>query len=322
MNLAGQCFTIWNRLLMRRSNLIFRSILRTSPFVSDPDAQTIIYTVLDRNNCHAYLLAIKSFFRFFSGQIPCRVVVQDDGSLDAKSRRTLNDHIVGIEIYAKEDSLAFIRRKSDPELSSLLPPLEQCHFFLTLKLLNVIYRFSDKKIILFDSDLLFLRQPEFILNWINDGIDQCFYSDGGNSLTAVFREMGFDFSAVDINDFNAGLIGLWNAIPEPILIGVLRRIAEQDQKLFQNWEIEQAIWSVLFNGLPNPINLDKVRPDYVASGYWPIKRIQTSIVAHFVGSVRFRRFWYPRLAKQIVRDLSTRQPDVMAGTTALERGLF
>ena len=112
---------------------------------------------------------------------------------------------------------------------------------------------------------------------------------------------------MDIDDFNAGFIGFHNAIDERFLVEVFERIRRHDSALFANWEIEQAIWAVLFNRMPNPVNLDHVEKDYVASGYWPYGRIRRSVVAHFVGSVRFKNLRYVRLARQVVRDLA-RQP--------------
>jgi hypothetical protein len=152
-----------------------------------------------------------------------------------------------------------------------------------------------------------------VLDWVRDGQGTCFHSGGGNALTRAFRALGFDFSRVDINDFNAGFIGFHNEIDDRFLAEVFARISRHDPALFANWEIEQSIWAVLFNRMPDPVNLDRVEKDYVASGWWPYERIRRSVVVHFVGSIRFKNLRYVRLAHQVIREL-VRQPSAVSGT--------
>jgi len=115
--------------------------------------------------------------------------------------------------------------------------------------------------------------------------------------------MGFVGENVDVSNFNSGFLGFTNNVGVDQLSDIIARIYYYDKSLLSNWEIEQAIWSVLFGSFGQCVNLDEIEKDYVASGYWPMKRIQNSVMAHFVGSVRFRNLNYPRLARRVVSEL-------------------
>ncbi len=293
-------FRLYNRVLQRFSNQLFRPVLTTPPLPAQPEADVVLYTLLGRRDCRAYLLASKSFLRYGPA---VRVVVQDDGSLDAACRCELETHVPGIEMLGREETPRYIRQHASELLLQALGDLERCHFLILLKLVNVVLRFPGRRVILFDSDLLFLREPTFVLNWLARG-EGSFYSDGGSGLAAKFHEIGFDFSKVDVADFNSGLLGFRNTVTETDLAAVLNKIEEYDPELLSHWEIEQSIWAVLFNGFERPVSLDAVQKDYVGSGYWTCERlVRDSVLAHFVGSIRFKNLRYLRLARKVIAEL-------------------
>jgi len=294
-------FAVYNKLLKKYSNVLFYPILKTAPISTDPYSNTILYTLLDKRNYCAYLVAAKSFLQYYN---KLRVVVQSDGSLDNASKKHLKEHIAGIEIYERDETWDFIKKNADSEVLDSLPDLSRCHLLLPFKLLNVIYRFKGQKVILMDSDLVFLREPAFVIDWINDGRGHSFYSDGGSLLAEPFHEIGLEFPKVDIADFNSGIAGFHNELDHHAMSRIIRKIRAFDETLFSNWEIEQAIWSVLFNQFDNPVNLDDVQSDYVGSGWWTYSRLlEKCVVAHFVGAIRFKNLRYVRLANRVMRGL-------------------
>ncbi len=294
-------FTLYNTLLKRYSNLLFRPILHTGTINTDPSSNTLLYTLLDKRNYCAYLIAAKSFLQYYN---KLRVVVQSDGSLDYLSKKHLKEHISGIEIYERDETLDFLAKNTDADVLNSLPDLSRCHFLLPFKLLNVICRFKGQKVILMDSDLVFLREPTFIIDWIKDGKGYSFHSDGGSLLAETFHKIGFDFQKVDIYDFNSGLAGFSNEVDHHDISYIVRRIRSFDESLLANWEIEQAIWSVLFNRFDNPVNLDEVQKDYVGSGWWDYSRLlEKCVLVHFVGAIRFKNLKYVRLANRVMRGL-------------------
>jgi virginiamycin A acetyltransferase len=301
---------------MRFANQLFRPVLSTPPIRVNPRARVVLYSLVDRRNCRAYLVAAKSFLRFGAD---VRVVVQDDGTLDAACRRELETHLPGIEILSRDGTLQFIQENAGETLLQTLPDLERCNPFIALKLVNVVLRFPGQQVIVIDSDLVFLREPILILDWIQHGGGSCFYSDGGSRLAETFHNIGFDFRKVDVADFNSGLLGFHNTVTAAELGAVLSKIEEYDPRLFQHWEIEQAIWSVLFNSLQRPVNLEHVRPSYVGSGWWTCERLlRESVLVHFVGSIRFKNLRYLKLANKVIRELKSPRPE--SGLRTLARG--
>jgi hypothetical protein len=308
-------FKTYNRLLQKNSNAVFRRVLTTPPVSTDPDCDTIAYTLLDQRNYRAYILAVKSLLRYCP---PIRVVVQDDGTLSEVAKRDLSCHLPGIEVLAPEATRSFVRAHANRELLRLLDYDNTCDFFVQLRFMSVVGRYPGKKVMILDSDILFLKEPEYVVRWIRDDSDHsAFHSDGGSFQAADFRALGLDLSKVDTGRFNAGFTGFYNTLTYDYVRDVVSVIFSRNKRLLNEYEIEQSLWSVVFNSFDRVVCLDDVIKDYVASGYWPYDRIKKSVLAHFVGSVRFKNLRYPRLAREVIRELKVktdRPPQENAGS--------
>jgi hypothetical protein len=281
---------------------IFRGVLATPPVAADPAAPVVLFTLLHREGVRPYLLAVKSFLRFCPG---LDVVVQSDGTLDDQARAVLGAHVANVRIVGRGETDAFLRAWLGDV--SLGVELSTCRLFLPLKLVNVIARFPGRRIILFDSDLLFLRRPEAVARWIagTSGAPEVFYGCGGATVAEAFRAMGFEFPRVDVSRFNAGFTGFENTFTRDDLVAVFRRIAAHDPGLFTTaWDTEQAVWSVLLNRFDRVLELDRLADGYHGGPWDPYRRLAgRAVYGHFVGSDRFRNFSYPRLGWRVIREL-------------------
>jgi hypothetical protein len=286
---------------------IFRGVLATPPMVADPSAPVVLYTLLHKVGVRPYLLAAKSFLRYCSD---VDVVVQSDGTLDDEACRELKRHIENVRILD--------RRLTDDLLRTWLADftlgvdLDACRVFVPLKLVNVIARFPSRHVIVFDSDLLFLRRPDAVVEWVERRSPSVFYGGGGASAESV-RAMGFEFKHVDVTRFNSGFFGFENVFSQQDLIPIFQRIAIHDRALFQAWDTEQVIWCVLLNRFDQVLELDTVARGYQGCAwdrYCELAR--HAVYAHFVGSDRFRNFTYPRLGWRVIRDLRRREAEPAA----------
>ena len=274
---------------------------------TNPDADVILYSALNRVNCRAYILAAKSFLRFYS---EISVVVQNDGDLDDKCLSELRYHIKGITIYTRESMDLIIQQSLSEKVKKVMPPASECISsqpvkILYLKLFNVIARFQNKKVIFVDSDMIFLKRPDVIIDWIIEPYKRDFYGDGGSFLAETFHNIGFEFKSLDISNFNSGLLGIGGSISHDKLAEVLLRIREYDPSIFHEWEIEQSVWSVLLSDRENPLNIDELQEIYIGSGWKTYARLRgKAIIAHFVGAIRFKNFRYLRLARDVIRQLN------------------
>lgn len=304
--MASRLFRIYNRLMQRHSNLWFRPVLGTPPVAAAPDAAVTVYTPLGRTACRPYLAGIKSLLRFLPA---VAVAVQDDGSLTSHQKAELAAHVKGITIYDRPSLDASIQAAIPREVLSALPSLDRCHVMVPLKLLGVFARYHRQRVVLFDSDILCLRRPDFIIDWIVSRPAYDFYGGGGSHLAPVFQNIGFGFRAVDIGNFNSGLVGLHNDFPFALLGEVIARVRAADERLFGNWEIEQAIWAVLFDRKASAVNVDTLATPYIGSGCRDYRELrERAVFAHFVGAIRFKNLRYPRLAYDVIRELKDGQP--------------
>lgn len=300
-------FRGYNKIMQMNSNLFFRSILKTAPIETNSQAETILYCALDKPNCRAFILAAKSFLRYHRN---ISVVVQDDGSLGEKCIGEIRAHIKGATIYSKTEMFELIQSQADERLSVVMPAFGEYETCIPikivyLKLLNVIFRFQKKKVILIDSDLLFLRRPDEVIEWITEPYRRDFYGEGSNACAGSFYRMGFSFEQVDIANFSSGFIGLKVKTTQAELAAIFERIRMFDPTLFRSWEIEQALWSILFNNTgTRPLNLDELREVYIGSGWRTFKELRDkAVLAHFAGAFRFKNLRYLRLAKIVMQDL-------------------
>jgi len=274
---------------------------------TNPDSDVILYSALNRVNCRAYILAAKSFLRFYS---EISVVVQNDGDLDGKCLSELRYHIKDITIYSRESMDLIIQQSLSEKVKKVMPPASECISsqpvkILYLKLFNVIARFQNKKVIFVDSDMIFLKRPDVIIDWIIEPYKRDFYGDGGSFLAETFHNIGFEFKSLDISNFNSGLLGIGGSISHDKLAEVLLRIREYDPSIFHEWEIEQSVWSVLLSERENPLNIDELQEIYIGSGWKTYARLRgKAIIAHFVGAIRFKNFRYLRLARDVIRQLN------------------
>ena len=155
-----------------------------------------------------------------------------------------------------------------------------------LKFFNVIFRFNGYKVIIIDSDLLFLKRPDYIIDWSIKPYRNDFYSEGSNEKASDFYSMGFDFRSLDVANFSSGTIGIGGEFHQDELIDILERIREYDPTLFYAWEIEQALWSIVMAKKNSPLNIDSLRSMYIGSGWRSYNELkQNAIIAHFAGAV-------------------------------------
>ena len=292
--------------MQANSNFLFRGILKTKPIETDPKADTVLYSALNKPNCRAYILAAKSFLRFYP---KISVVVQDDGTLDQKCKDELRTHIPQITIHSKESMRKLINEQMSSKVKQLVPDFENNYNFTNIKILylkffNVIYRFNNKKVIFLDSDMIVLRQPDDIIKWVEGPYMRDLYSGGGSLLAEAFHEIGFSFKHVDIANFNSGLIGIGTNVSEDLIYDIFNKIRKYDSSILKQWEIEQSVWSVVLGERENVFNIDDLAEIYIGSGWRKFRELKNkAIVAHFVGAIRFKNLRYLRLAWMVYKEL-------------------
>jgi hypothetical protein len=306
-NIVIRANRYFNKLMQSNANLIFKDILKTKPIKTNPNSETILYTALDKSSCRQYILAVKSLLRFNNN---FAVYAQSDGSLNKKCIEEIREHLPGVTVMTKDMMFENIKENIDPDLEKLIPTTAEYNLhtsvkILYLKFLNVIFRFKNKKVIIIDTDILFLREPEFIINWANSPYTNDFYSEGSNDKANEYHLIGFDFTNLDVANFNSGTIGVGITVSQTELVDIFTKIRNYDSSLFYSWEVEQALWAIVMASKKYPVNIDELKDIYVGSACRSYKELkEKAIIAHFVGAIRFNNFKYIRCAKDVYYSLN------------------
>lgn len=177
-----------------------------------------IHTVTCKRDMYMTLFSLKSLLRYEDN---VSVVLHGDDSLDEECADIFRKHIPGCVIWFYEDAKNEIK-SSYPELYELRQKMRDRYRLdgeyikqrraWALKLFDTHIFAPTDRIIMLDSDILFLQRPDQLIEWINDENAPAFYTvpEKPNLKIAekAFRRV---FPNVPVFDrFNSGLIGFSN----------------------------------------------------------------------------------------------------------------
>jgi lipopolysaccharide biosynthesis glycosyltransferase len=298
--------------------LFFRHIRRTPPIETNPRASTSVHSIVAHRFVYAYLVAVKSLLYHFSD---VTVFVHDDGSLNARDRELIRAHMPEAIIIDRAE----ITRRFDHEICD--PFLSQVRSSYTsyLKLFDPTFLRHGQRIILLDTDTLFLRAPTAVINWARNGGEPWYHLAPRGNMKATSREKSATSQQephiqtlimndlVVLNDelgrdyrleqgFCAGFVGYSVDLVD---FKELRELltclyAKFGDRIFR-WGAEQAIHGLLLCGKGA-----KALPiqDYFVYTQNNAGNVANATFVHFVGENRFFRFRYPRLAARLMRNLA------------------
>src|SRR5665647_2855179 len=122
-----------------------------------------IHSVICHRHTYNYILAIKSLLRFYTD---VTVIVHDDGSLTKKDKDTIRKHIKNINIIDRD--------YADVKINKILECYPNCRryrveFENALQLFDFALLCKSNKIVSLDSDILFFKKPNTLIDWLRDG---------------------------------------------------------------------------------------------------------------------------------------------------------
>jgi len=304
------------RLRKRLNNFRFKlsasGIFSTPPTPCNPEAACTIHTMLGQSDLLMYLLAIKSFLRF---RPRARVFAHSDGSLNSEDEILLSNHIPGIRLIgareaderAKKAATAYLAewRGRDASWRRVIDTELWCE--------------TPRRMII-DSDILTVRSPDAVLDWIDGGGGTrplMFGSTdakpagaipagvGKRHIQNIFRERLAQFAQEAGGPpefYQGGTSGYYGCTRELSLAEIERliRAGVAAGVPMAEWGGEQCL-VVYVLSTSDPIRLD-VRK-YFNFSHEAMDRLNEVAVAHFYGTFRFYRGVYHRLAANAVREL-------------------
>lgn len=167
----------------------FRPVNSTRPLRCNPAAETEIHTLTCHKHVFMYITAIKSLLRFVPD---VAVVVHDDGSLTPTDIATIERHIDGIRVIRRIDA--------DRIMESLLAACPKTAAYRSevinsLELTDHALLAGTERLIITNSDTLFLRCPDEVVQWISADNDDvlCVYEEEPAQQAEFLAKMGSSF---------------------------------------------------------------------------------------------------------------------------------
>jgi hypothetical protein len=141
--------------------LRFKEIRSTKPLKCNHIAKTQMHILTCHKHVSMFLTSAKSLLRFKPDIV---IVLHDDGSLTTKDIAEIEHHIVGVRIIRRADAdiLADRALAGCPKTRAY-----RAQVINSLELTDHILLSNGEKIIITNSDTLFLRRPDALLKWID-----------------------------------------------------------------------------------------------------------------------------------------------------------
>lgn len=315
--------SVANRVLNKYGDAFLFGAIRRSPVVeTNPDADTGIHSAVPHRYRFAYLTAIKSLLRYYAD---LTVYVHDDGSLLAEDKAMIRKHLPGVRIIDRAAAdRAFAEKINDAFLAKV-----RTSYTSYLKLFDPTLASTNKRIIIVDTDVLFLDRPETIIQWAQNGGAPWFHQSepwrqaqsnqpppGSNPqpdstkpkhiqqmvlerLPDINQALGTEYAFEP--GFNSGFVGYdHDTVNYNELKTLLTHLyAMLGDRIFR-WGSEQTMHGLLL-GAKGALALPS--DEYMVFTNLNSDRAAQAKFVHFIGEYRYHRMLYPRLAAQVIRRL-------------------
>lgn len=290
-----------------------RGIYSSPPLACDPEAACAVHTMLGTRDLPLYLVAIKSFLRFYRA---ISIIVHSDGTLRPADMDTLRRHIPGCRLISPTEADEFGRRAlGEQSFLYRVRGFDPCY----RRLVDTELLGTTKKRIVLDSDVLVLNHPHEVIHWIEHG-DRPFLigqppttpprtaaPDGPDNrhVQAIFEERLDQVSDKTglpgsfLRGTTAGFYGCVGGLD----LEKVERVIESGLQLgipMRQWGGDQCV--VIF--LQSAAGADRLSPDRYLN-FVPGFEEQAALanLIHFFGTYRFHKGIYAKLARRVILDL-------------------
>jgi hypothetical protein len=304
--------------------ILFRAVSGTPPIAANPEAETGIHSAVPHRYLYAYLTAIKSFLRYYAD---IAVYVHDDGSLREEDKALIRRHVPGVEIIDRSwADQAFADRVGDEFLMKV-----RKSYTSYLKLFDPTLVSTRRRIIIVDTDVLFLAHPSVVIDWAKHGGAPWYHksepwrkvdpNSGTNtgqkspspadakpthiqqlvvqSIPDINHALNKDFAFVP--GFNSGFIGYEHGT---VNYGDLKQLLSHLYGLFGDrifrWGAEQTTHGMVLCGQEARALTSE---DYMVFTNLNSDRADKATFIHFIGEFRYHRLKYPRMAAKVISQL-------------------
>lgn len=294
----------------RYNKKFFNEALNTPPISVNPESSVEIHSLCGQRDLNMLLLCLKSFIRFYN---QVRLVVHDDGTLGPFGRELLQYHIPGIEIFDI---------KAQPDEFDELAHED----FNVYKAKGVYNHSKGEKVIMMDSDMLFLRKPSEIIDWIHSDEKVRLYGEDHYEHHSKYIEIETLSDHKPLAPkVNAGLICLY---PEDLekddFLSLIRHFVKLDSVFFA----EQVAFCFILSRYPHQsLPSERYVPCYFPDPESGKEKINHETAhLHFMGDKGHKvNELYQKYAQQVLKELKndtgTMETEILIDQEIIPTGL-
>jgi hypothetical protein len=289
-----------------------RAVWSSPPIACVPSAGCEIHTMLGADDLGLYLVAIKSFLHFYPS---VQVVVHSDGTLTADATHTLEHHVPNCRIVdrAEADRHAALTLGAGSVLHEWRASYSSARRLIDSEL----WSRTSKRIIM-DSDVLVIRKPVEVIDWILNGrrpfllgqapVPSASIAAPPATSTAVQDRFRAKLDAISdrlgtpptfLHGATAGFYGCSNELAFARIERLLTACRELGLPM-TTWGSEQCVVIYL---LSSAGATRLAPPRHVNFGPRYFDAPEQADIVHFYGTYRFHRGIYSRLAAGVVERL-------------------
>jgi|GEM_PF-2190847 len=261
---------------------LFRGLPRYD-YQADPNFE--LHTICCKRDIWMLAWMIRSFVSI-SGLKPV-VVIHEDGSIDKITAELIYSKFPNTKIMFKEETTKKILEMTDlPDI--IKKARRECHFFLD-RLVNIFVFSNAKHIIVSDTDILFYKYPQEIVDFVNDraGCDAMVQRQIGDEITF---DLGMDDFYTEKYKLNESKVTLLNGgyvviNKDKFNIGQLAEFLEHTKRTFGDYFIEMAGFECL---------LAQVNYKFLSPERYAIKWFlnDAMVMKHYTSPRRYEMFAY------------------------------
>ena len=239
------------------------------------DASVSVHMLVSSKTWHAGLLAALSF-EFFTGR-RWNLFIHEDGSVDDATRHRIEKVLPGVRFVS--------RVETDEKVEKALASYPDCwkhrsRHNLFLKFFDIPVFAPGERFVFIDSDVLFFRKPQEILDWVDNDSEECFYNEDTKEKYCIPRQ-----------EIESALgITMWPRFNSGLLLMTRQALSlDLAEKLLTTFEttahhpqfFEQTLYALMASAWNRGGALPRT---YEIS--WGFFRKKNSIARHYVGAFK------------------------------------
>jgi len=199
LNVIKTCFFYCNYEQIYRKRILF-----SKPIICNNNSEFEVHIITSEKDFLNSIWSLKTFYHY--SWLRPKLVIHEDGTLSTSGIKMFLKHFVTCRIIkrkdANEDMKYFLANCKYSQKNRL-----NKDFFCALKLFDAFYYASTDKLLFLDSDILFFKKPDELIEYIKEG-KPFFSSDYKNAYAKPVSELNKVLGVDIIPKVNAGLMSL------------------------------------------------------------------------------------------------------------------